>query len=177
MAWDEGREPVRAANGDEANQLSRARQTGPFVAWRDPSGALRVHGLGPLTPAKIGRAQDGTIRADYPQISRKHAEVTVRTHGLPITTSVYLLDHSKHGTQHRRVTLTRDWAGRDAGPWHEAPRAPARAYQLDEGAHDIRLARARYVLIAGVPVDGGRTADRDEDPLPAPTAKQRPVLV
>jgi hypothetical protein len=33
------------------------------------------------------------------------------------------------------------------------------------------------VLIAGVPIDSGRTADREEDTVPDPTPTQRAVLV
>lgn len=176
MAWDGVREPVRATGGGESARLTQAAQSGPYVAWRDAAGELQIHALGPRTPATIGRSQDGTVQIDHPQVSREHAEVTARFHGEPLTTSVYLLDYSRHGTEHRRVMVGTRGAGTAGGAWQKAPRAPARACQLEDGAHDIRIAGERYLLVGGVPVDDGITADR-EDPVTRPTVRQRQVLV
>jgi hypothetical protein len=88
---------------------------------------------------------------------------------------VYLLDvASKHGTEHRPVRL-RGGVAQEIGSWQGAARVPARPTQLDAGEHDVRLARERYVLIGGVPLDEGSTSDRDA--LPEPTVRQRAVLV
>jgi hypothetical protein len=176
MAWNGVREPVRPTGMGESHQLAEAGTAGPYVAWRGEHGALRVHVLGPRAPATIGRSQDGTIWIQHPQVSREHAEVTVRVHDQPSATCVYLLDYSKHGTEHRTVTLGVHGAERLAGPWQRAPRSPARAWQLDAGAHDVRLAGECCLLIGSVPVDDGSTRDR-EDSLPAPTVRQRDVLV
>lgn len=176
MAWDAAREPVRATDSDESNRLSAAGRHGPYLAWRQ-AGTLRIHALGPHTPATIGRSDGETVLIDHPQVSREHAEVTVRVHGVPPATSVYLLDYSKHGTEHRRVRLGAHGTGPDAGPWQSAPRAPGRPHQLEDGAHDVRLAGECCVLIAGVPVDDGMTTDRDDDPVAPPTTRQRTVLV
>ena len=177
MAWDQAREPVRAADSDESNRMSNAGRSGPYVAWRDGAGTLRIHALSPRTPATIGRSDGETVLADHRHVSREHAEVTVRVHGVPPATSVYLLDYSKHGTEHRRVRLSAHGTGLEAGPWRKAPHAPTRPHQLDDGAHDVRLAGERCVLIAGVPVDDGVTADPTDEPVPAPTVRQRKVLV
>jgi len=177
MAWDEAGEPVRAADSNESNELSKAARGGPYIAWRDDAGVLHVHALGPRTPATIGRSIGETVLTDHPHVSREHAEVTVRVHGVPPATSVYLLDYSKHGTEHRRVALSVHGTGQGASEWRKAPQAPGRPHQLDDGAHDVRLAGERCVLIAGVPVDDGMTADRDDDPVDPPTIRQRKVLV
>jgi hypothetical protein len=174
MGFDGGREPVRPADSDESIRLTKAAQAGPYIAWR-AGRRLEIHPLGPRTPATIGRTE-GSILIGHPQVSREHAEVTVRVHGVPLATSVYLLDYSKHGTEHRRVTLDARGAGRPDGPWLKAPVSPARPCQLDAGFHDVRLAREMCVLIGGVPVDDGKTADRDDE-VPAPTVRQRQVLV
>lgn len=147
----------------------------PYVAWRAADGGLRVHELSPRAPATIGRV-DGTLTfPEHREISREHAEVTLREHVDPPALCVYLLDSaSKHGTEHRTVRL-RDGAARELGEWQAAPRVPGRPTQLDAGEHDVRLAGERYLLIGGVPLDDGRTSDRDE--LPQPTVRQRQVLV
>jgi hypothetical protein len=172
-------EPVRAADSGEATQLARARNAGPFVAWRDEqTGALRTRAITSHTPATFGRSTNETLQTDHPLVSREHAEVTVRVHGFRVATTVYLLDYSKHGTEHRRVSLTTHGVAQRTGQWRKAPEAPARAWQLDDGAHDVRLAGQLCVLIDGVPVDNGRTGDRDDNSeVPAPTVRQRLVLV
>jgi hypothetical protein len=174
MGFTGGREPVRAADSDESIRLLNAAQAGPYIAWR-AGRRLEIHPLGPRTPATIGRT-DGSILLAHPQVSREHAEVTVRVHGAPAATSVYLLDYSKHGTEHRRVTRDTHGPGRPAGTWVKAPQSPARPCQLDEGFHDVRIAKELCLLIGGVPVDDGMTADRDETVI-APTVRQRQVLV
>jgi hypothetical protein len=174
MGFDGGREPVRPADSDESIRLTKAAQAGPYIAWR-AGRRLEIHPLGPRTPATIGRT-DGSIRVPHPQVSREHAEVTVRVHGAPPATSVYLLDHSRHGTEHRRVMQDARGPLRPAGAWMKAPQSPARPHQLGEGFHDLRIARELCLLIGGVPVDDGMTADRDETVI-APTVRQRQVLV
>jgi hypothetical protein len=174
MASDGVRRAVRAADSDEANRLTNAARNGPYIAWRDGR-RLEIHALATRTPATIGRTE-GSILIGHPQVSREHAEVTVRVHGVPLATSVYLLDYSKHGTEHRRVTLDAHGVARADGPWLKAPVSPARPCQLDAGFHDVRLAGEMCVLIGGVPIDDGRTADRDDSVIP-PTARQRAVLV
>jgi hypothetical protein len=147
----------------------------PYVAWRDAAGALQVHALSPRAPATIGRV-DGTVTfPEHREVSREHAEVTMREHADPPAVCVYLLDvASKHGTEHRTVRL-RDGVAQETGAWQAAPRVPGRPAQLDAGEHDVRLAREHYVLIGGVPLDEGSTSDRDT--LPEPTVRQRQVLV
>jgi FHA domain-containing protein len=168
------RGPVRPQGAAEVARVARAAIEHPYVAWRDADGALQVHELSPRAPVTIGRV-DGTVT--FPgqrEISREHAEVTVREHADPPALCVYLLDlASKHGTEHRTVRL-RDGVARETGPWQTAPRVPGRPAQLDEGEHDVRLAHERYVLIGGVPLDEGSTSDRDS--LPEPTVRQRDVL-
>jgi hypothetical protein len=169
------REPVRPRSAAEVARIAQAAMKQPYVAWRDGGGALQVHALSAHAPVTIGRV-DGT--ATFPEdraISRKHAEVTLREHAGPRSICVYLLDvGSKHGTEHRSVRL-RDGVARETGAWQPTPRIPARPRQLDAGEHDVRLARERYLLIGGVPLDEGSTTDRDT--LPRPTARQREVLV
>jgi hypothetical protein len=169
------RGPVRPTGAAEVARLAQAANRHPYVAWRDGDGALRVHELNPRAPATIGR-EDGTVT--FPgrrEVSREHAEVTMREHTDPPAICVHLLDMgSRHGTEHRTVRL-RDGLAVETGAWQPAPRVPARAAQLDAGQHDVRLAGDRYILIGGVPLDEGRTSDRDT--LPEPTARQRDVLV
>ena len=99
----------------------------------------------------------------------------MRRYADPPAVCVYLLDMaSKHGTEHRPVRL-RNGVAQETGPWQAAPRVPGRPTQLDAGEHDVRLARERFVLVGGVPLDEGRTSDRDT--LPEPTVRQRDVLV
>jgi len=165
--------PVRPDGAAEVAYLAQAANRGPYIAWRD--GELRVHALSPRAPATIGRVQGTVTFPGHGQISREHAEVTVREYDDPRAVCVFLLDMgSKHGTEHRTVLL-RDGVAREPGPWQPAPRFPARPVQLDAGAHDVRLAGEQYVLIGGVPLDEGRTTDRDAPP--EPTVRQRQVLV
>jgi hypothetical protein len=169
------REPVRPAGAAEVARLAKAAMRRPYVAWREANGALQVHELSPRAPATIGRV-DGTVT--FPgqrEISREHAEVTLREHVAPPAICVHLLDvASKHGTEHRTVRL-RNGVAQDVGAWQPTPRVPARPAQLDAGEYDVRLARERYILIGGVPLDEGSTSD--SDPLPEPTVRQREVLV
>jgi hypothetical protein len=146
----------------------------PYVAWRDADGVLQVHELSPRAPATIGRV-DGTVTfPQHREISREHAEVTLREYADPPAICVYLLDvASKHGTEHRTVRL-RDGVAQETGSWQAGPRVPARPAQLDAGEHDVRLAREWYVLVGGVPLDEGSTSDRDT--VPEPTVRQRDVL-
>jgi hypothetical protein len=134
-----------------------------------------VHELSPREPATIGRVEGTVTFASHREVSREHAEVTMRRYADPPAVCVYLLDMaSKHGTEHRAVRL-RGGVAQETGPWQAAPRVPGRPAQLDAGEHDVRLARERFILIGGVPFDEGRTSDRDT--LPEPTARQRDVLV
>jgi hypothetical protein len=169
------REPVRPAGAAEAALIAKVANRQPYVAWRDAEGTLRVHALSPRAPATLGRV-DGTVTfPEQREVSREHAEVTVRTHADPPAVCVYLLDvASKHGTEHRSVRL-RNGVAQETGFWQAAPRVPARPAQLDVGEHDVRLAGERFILIGGVPLDEGSTADRDA--LPEPTVRQRQVLV
>jgi hypothetical protein len=176
MTWRGDREPVRTTGAAEQNRLTQAAAAGPYVAWRDAAGALLVQALGPRSPATIGRSDEATVTLAYGLVSREHAEVTVRVHGEPYALCVYLLDSaSKHGTEHRTVKLEHG-VGRALGPWHPVPRMPARPAQLAEGAHDVRLAGEWCLLVGGVPFDNGITHER-EDSQPAPTVRERDVLV
>jgi hypothetical protein len=170
------RQPVRMQGVAEQNRLTVTAKAGPYVAWRDANGALQFHTLGPRDPATIGRSDEATVTFSHGQVSREHAEVTLRVHGEPRTPCVYLLDiASKHGTEHRTVVLEHG-VGRSVGPWHPVPRTPARPAQLSEGSHDVRLAGGWCVLIGGVPLDPGITHERDAA-MPAPTVRERDVLV
>jgi hypothetical protein len=168
------REPVRPKGAAEVARIAKAANKEPYVAWRDADGTLHVHELSPRAPATIGRV-DGTVTfPEHREVSREHAEVTMREHADPPAVCVYLLDvASKHGTEHRPVRL-RGGVAQEMGPWQAAPRIPARPAQLDTGEHDVRLARERFILIGGVPLDEGSTSDRDT--LPEPTVRQRQVL-
>lgn len=169
------REPVRANGAAEVARLAQAALKRPYVAWRGADGTLCVHELSPRAPATVGRV-DGTVTfPEHRAVSREHAEVTMREYLAPPAVCVYLLDvASKHGTEHRPVRL-RDGVAQEVGSWQTAPRVPARPAQLDAGEHDVRLAAERYILIGGVPLDEGRTSDRDT--VPEPTVRQRQVLV
>ena len=168
-------EPVRPDGAAEVARLVQAAQKQPYVAWRDPDGTLRVHALSPRAPATVGRIAGTVTFPLHRAVSREHAEVTLREYADPPAVCVYLLDvASKHGTEHRTVRL-RNGVAQDPGPWQPAPRVPARPVQLDRGEHDVRLAGERFILIGGVPLDEGRTSDRDE--WPQPTVRQRDVLV
>jgi hypothetical protein len=168
-------EPVRALSVAEQLQLGEAANSGPFVAWRDDTGALALHALRPGEPATMGRSLETVVTILHPQVSRDHAEVTVHAHSDAL--SVFVLDRdSRHGTEHRTVTFARG-AERVTGAWKPVPRTPSRAVQLEAGTHDLRLAGTRWVLIGGVPVDTGFTFDRDEALLARPTGRRRDVLV
>lgn len=168
-------EPVRPDGAAEVARLAQTASKRPYVAWRDAGGGLHVHELSAQAPATIGRIDGRVTFPEHRGISREHAEVTLRAHADPDTVCVYLLDlASKHGTEHRTVRL-RNGVAQERGSWQAAPRVPARPAQLDAGEHDVRLASERFILIGGVPLDEGRTSDRDE--LPQPTARQREVLV
>jgi len=168
-------EPVRPDGAAEAARIAQTANKQPYVAWRGMDGTLHVHGLSPQAPATIGRINGTVTFPEHRGVSREHAEVTLREYHDPPAVGVYLLDlGSKQGTQHRSVTL-RNGVARNPGEWVTAPRVPARPTQLDAGAHDVRLAGERYLLIGGVPLDDGRTSDRDD--LPQPTPRQREVLV
>ncbi|MDA0178766.1 FHA domain-containing protein [Solirubrobacter phytolaccae] len=168
-------EPVRPDGAAEAARIGQVANKQPYVAWRGVDGRLHVHGLSPRAPATIGRV-DGTVT--FPQdrqISREHAEVTVREYTDPAAVCVYLLDvASRHGTEFRAVRL-RSGVTQEKGAWQPVPRVPARPAQLEAGEHDVRLAGVRFLLIGGVPLDEGRTSDRDE--LEQPTIREREVLV
>jgi hypothetical protein len=167
------REPVRAQGAAEVIRLQSA--AAPYVAWRDAGGALHIHELSPQAPATIGRGSATVTFPDEGLVSRAHAEVTMRAYSDPHAVCVYLLDSgSRHGTEHR-TALLRHGRTRETGRWQEVPHAPARPVQLDAGEHDVRLAGELYVLIGGVPVDEGSTKDRAD--VPAPTRRQREVLV
>ncbi|MBE2318338.1 FHA domain-containing protein [Solirubrobacter sp. CPCC 204708] len=168
-------EPVRPDGAAELARIAQVAGGQPYVAWRDADGVLRIHALTPRAPATVGRV-DGTVSFPaHRKVSREHAEITLRTYGDPPAVCVYLLDTaSKHGTEHRSVRL-RQGVAVETGSWMLAPRMPARPAQLDAGEHDVRLAGERFLLVGGVPLDEGRTSDRDE--LPQPTARQREVLV
>jgi hypothetical protein len=169
------REPVRPEGAAEVAHLAKAAMKQPYVAWRDADGTLQVHELRPRAPATIGRVGGTVTFPEHREVSREHAEVTVREHADPPAVCVYLLDvASKHGTEHRPVRL-RDGVAQEVGAWQAVPRLPARPTQLDAGEHDVRLARERYILIGGVPLDDGSTSDRDT--LREPTVRQRQVLV
>lgn len=168
-------EPVRPDGAAEAARIAQTANKQPYVAWRGMDGTLHVHGLSPQAPATIGRINGTVTFPEHRGVSREHAEVTLREYHDPAAIGVYLLDlGSKQGTQHRSVTL-RNGVAKNPGEWVTAPRVPARPIQLDAGAHDVRLAGERYLLIGGVPLDDGRTSDRDD--LPQPTPRQREVLV
>lgn len=168
-------EPVRPQGAAELARIAQTAQQQPWVAWRDADGTLQVHGLSARAPATIGRVEGTVTFPQHREVSREHAEVTVREYDDPHAVCVYLLDvASRHGTEHRSVRL-RNGVAQEMGPWQPAARVPARPTQLDAGDHDVRLAHERYVLIGGVPLDEGRTSDRDE--LPQPTVRQRDVLV
>jgi hypothetical protein len=166
--------PVRPGGAAEIARIAKVAMKQPYVAWRDAGGTLQVHELSPRAPATIGRVDGTATFPEHREVSREHAEVTMREHADPPAICVYLLDvASKHGTEHRTVLL-RDGVARETGAWQTAPRVPSRPTQLDAGEHDVRLARERYLLIGGVPLDEGRTSDRDT--LPEPTVRQRDVL-
>ena len=168
-------QPVRPDGAAEVARIAQAANRHPYVAWRDADGGLRVRELGPRAPVTIGRVTGTVTFPDHGAVSREHAEVTVREYADPPALCVYLLDvASKHGTEHRTVRL-RNGVAQDPGPWQTAPRVPGRPAQLDAGEHDVRIAGERFILIGGVPLDEGRTTDRDE--LPQPTVRQRDVLV
>lgn len=169
------REPVRPGGAAEVARLATVANRRPYVAWRDEDGTLQVHELSSRTPATIGRLSGTVTFPARGEVSREHAEATMREHVDPPAISVYLRDMgSKHGTEHRHVRL-RDGVAIHEGEWQVVPRVPARAAQLDEGEHDVRLAGENYVLIGGVPLDDGTTSDRDL--LPEPTVRQREVLL
>lgn len=158
-----------------AAELARLANKRPYVAWRDGEGTLRVHELSPRAPVTIGRVSGTVTFPQHRAVSREHAEVTMRIHADPPAVCVFLLDAaSRHGTEHRAVRL-RSGVQVQAGEWQSAPRVPARPAQLDAGEHDVRFARERFILIGGVPLDEGSTADRDAPP--EPTVRQRQVLV
>lgn len=169
------REPVRPAGAAEVARIAQAANRRPYVAWRDADGRLRVHELSQGAPATIGRVTGTVTFPAHREVSREHAEVTMREHTDPPAVCVYLRDvGSRHGTEHRHVRL-RGGVAQEVEAWHAAPRFPARPAQLDAGEHDVRLAGERYILVGGVPLDEGRTSDRDL--LPEPTVRQREVLV
>ncbi|WP_169542233.1 FHA domain-containing protein [Solirubrobacter soli] len=169
------REPLRPAGAAEVARLAQAANRRPYVAWRDADGTLQVHELSQGAPATVGRVTGTVTFPAHREVSREHAEVTMREHTDPPAICVYLRDvDSRHGTEHRQVRL-RGGVALEVGEWRAAPRVPARPAQLDAGDHDVRLARERYILIGGVPLDEGRTSDRDL--LPEPTVRQREVLV
>lgn len=167
--------PVRPEGAAEVARIAQAANRRPYVAWRAADGALHVDELSPRAPATIGRVQGTVTFPGERAVSREHAEVTVREHADPAALCVHLLDMgSRHGTEHRAVRL-RDGVAVDKGSWQPAPRLPARPAQLGAGEHDVRLAQERYILVGGVPLDDGSTADRDAPP--EPTARQRDVLL
>jgi len=167
------REPVRPNGAAELAHLAQVARRQPYVAWRDAEGRLQVHDLSPRAPATIGRVAGTVTFPDQGEVSREHAEVTMRRYADPPAACVYLLDaNSRHGTEHRAIEL-RDGIARNPGPWQAAPRV--RPVQLGAGEHDVRLAGERWILIGGVPLDEGSTSDRAT--VAQPTARQREVLV
>lgn len=168
--------PLRAATAQESNRLAEARRAGPFVAWRDGSGMLRIEALRAGKPLTVGRSIDNAIAFEHLLVSREHAEILLRVRSKPADTSVFLLDlRSKHGTAHRRLALEKG-ATRPIGPLQPAPSQPAGPLRLESGVHDVKLAGEVWMRIGGVPVDHGATGDREYD-LPKPTARERDVLV
>src|SRR4051794_37028891 len=128
--------PVRPMSVAEELQLGDAARKGPFVAWRDDVGTLCIHLLRPYEPATVGRSLEKVVAIADPKISREHVEVTMRAHDDPDAVSVFVLDtDSKHGTEHRTVTLARG-AERTTSAWQRVPHTPSRGVQLEAGLHD-----------------------------------------
>ena len=168
-------QPVRAVDADERKRLEAGRGLGPFLAWRDPGGALAIKQLEPGVAVRIGRWIECPIAFDHLFVSREHAEVLLRASVAPESTSVFLLDlQSKHGTEHRRVESHE--GALPSGQLRPAPRRPAGPLQLGQGDHDVCLAREVWIRIGGVPHDPGITAEPPDD-LPQPTPREHDVLV
>jgi hypothetical protein len=168
-------QPVRPRDDQEVMCLDRARERGAFVAWRDGPGNLRIHHLVSREAVTIGRAAPNTVMFDHLLISRDHAEVVMVVRGDADSTTVYLHDlWSKHGTEHRRVPVDdRDRASLALKP---AATRPAGRAGLQAGDHDVLLAGEVWLRVGAVPVDRGVTGSRGDD-LPAPTPRERDVLV
>lgn len=168
-------DPLRAATAGEENRLAAARRDGPFFAWRDGGGALRVMALEPEEPVAIGRDDGSAVVIGHPLVSREHAIVLVRRRGAS-DRSVHLVDAgSRHGTELRPVSRS-GGAVKPAGPLAPVPSLPGRSLRLAPGDHDVRFAGEVWAHLGAVPLDVGATGDRDAG-LPAPTPRERDVLV
>jgi FHA domain len=168
-------DPLRAVTAAEQNRLATARRDGPFVAWRDDSGELCVHGLEPDQPVPIGREGDSAVVLGHPLVSRDHAVVLLRRRRSE-DASVYVVDAgSRHGTEYRPIAVARG-AVTPSGRFASVPSQPARPLRLAAGDYDVRLAGEVWFQIGGVPLDVGATRDK-EDQLAAPTQRERDVLV
>ena len=174
-------QPLRAVDDVERERLATARRLGPFIAWRDGPGALRVLDLVPGETVTVGRSAESTIAFAHVFLSRSHAEIVLRVlqvAGQPASTSVLLCDmQSKHGIEHRPLSLRDDEEVEATGSLEQVPKLPARPFQLDAGDHDVRLAGEVWLRVGAVPVDGGRTSGPPEAGVPPPTARERQVLV
>ena len=167
--------PLRASSASESNRLATARRKGPFLAWRDISGDIRITPLRAGEPAGVGRSPQSTIVIDDRTVSREHAEILLRSSGAG-DVSVLLVDNrSRNGTWHRRLAF--DSGGeRPEGELLRVPPVPALPIELAAGDHDVVLAGQAWIRVGGVPVDTGNT-DEIEQVLPAPTNRERDVLV
>lgn len=170
-------QPVRAEGSDESHRLAAARRAAePFVAWRDGATVLRVKTLNPNEPVVAGRSIDHPITFDRDVVSRDHLELLRLIRGACRDESVYLLDlKSKGGAKHRPLSVEMG-IPHAAAELQPVPVQPARPLQLPEGEHDVALAGKVWLLVGAVPNDLGLTVEEESD-VPAPTGRQRDVLV